>query len=622
MKPESIHQTKGFSVIMPTYNQCGYIRRAIGSLLKQSFNEWELIIINDGSTDETEAYLEDYLSLPNIRYLKNNCNLGLGHALNLGLENANFSNIAYLPSDDFFYEHHLQSLYDQFEDQPDTVLVVSGIKYENSDSMYHYSVEQNEYTIQGYCLQLVQCAHRLTDDRWIERGEFITDDLFTMFWHKLADKGYFSFTGFVTCHWTNHLDQRHKIIGDHVNGGVNQYRAYYGVKEPLKLKLSSKRRIDESKQYAMLRGKTKSKDIMKILLVGELSHNPERIYALEQYGCELYGLWLKKPQYGHNNIGHLPFGNVKDIPQENWQTIVKNIKPNIIYAQLNSAAVPLAHEVLKNKGNIPFVWHFKEGPYDCMKNGYWEKLVDLYSNAEGKIFINHEIKTWYESFIKDNNGLTFILDGDMPLKEYFNDRFMPKISTIDGAFHTLVSGRMIGVYPDEMRQLAENNIHVHMYSIDYYDRNNGYIKMMQKAAPSHFHLYPFCTPDNWVEEYSRYDAGWLHCFKSANNGDIHRATWDDLNIPARMNTLAAASLPMIQYDNSGHIVAMQECIKKINGGLFYKNINDLKSLLADRQQIKVLSENILKNRFSFCFDEYVPELIDFFNQVIAKSKKL
>ena len=49
------------SVIMPTYNQCGFIRRALLSLTKQTYTDWELILVNDGCTDETEAFIADYL---------------------------------------------------------------------------------------------------------------------------------------------------------------------------------------------------------------------------------------------------------------------------------------------------------------------------------------------------------------------------------------------------------------------------------------------------------------------------------------------------------------------------------------------------------------------------------
>ena len=48
-----------FSVIMPTFNQCAFIRRAIKSLMEQTFNHWELIIVNDGCTDDTEEFISD-----------------------------------------------------------------------------------------------------------------------------------------------------------------------------------------------------------------------------------------------------------------------------------------------------------------------------------------------------------------------------------------------------------------------------------------------------------------------------------------------------------------------------------------------------------------------------------
>jgi len=210
-----------------------------------------------------------------------------------------------------------------------------------------------------------------------------------------------------------------------------------------------------------------------------------------------------------------------------------------------------------------------------------------------------------------------VMDGDLPPKAYFGNEFSPKLSAIQGGFHTVVSGRMVGVSPNLMHEFAENDVHVHIYT----HHENPTHEQMKNAAPSHFHLYPFCTPENWVKEYSRYDAGWLHCFQSANEGDLLRATWDDLNMPARMNTLAAAGLPMIQYDNTGHIVAVQEHLKKIDAGLFYTDAGELRNQLADSQRMDALNRNILQNRFRFCFDEYVPALMDFFAQVIDKTKK-
>lgn len=59
----------GFSVIMPTYNQAYFIRRAVMSLIRQSYPQWELIIVNDGSTDATDRIISGLPQDERIKYL-------------------------------------------------------------------------------------------------------------------------------------------------------------------------------------------------------------------------------------------------------------------------------------------------------------------------------------------------------------------------------------------------------------------------------------------------------------------------------------------------------------------------------------------------------------------------
>ncbi len=369
---------RGFSVIMPTYNQASFIRRAILSLQKQTITNWELIIINDGSTDDTVFFISDLLENSNIKYIENDNNMGLGYALNQGLDAANYKYIAYLPSDDFYYENHLESLMDKFITYSDAILVFSGLRYYINDIMVNFPNTESKGLKDSQPLQLVQTAHKKTKDRWLERKEWVCESLFDMYWLKLIDKGSFVPTKEISCFWTDHPNQRHKIIGERFGGGLNQYRAFYKVKTPIKMRTSKYKFIDEVELYKNFRGRpvSRNKDSLKILIVGELAYNSERIYALEQAGHQLYGLWAK-PELTFNTVGPLPFGNVIDIPYEDYQKRITEIKPDIIYGLLNFVAVPLAYEVRKKLSDIPFVWHFKEGPSICLHRGVWDKLIYL-----------------------------------------------------------------------------------------------------------------------------------------------------------------------------------------------------------------------------------------------------
>ena len=138
-------------------------------------------------------------------------------------------------------------------------------------------------------------------------------------------------------------------------------------------------------------------------------------------------------------------------------------------------------------------------------------------------------------------------------------------------------------------------------------------------APGYFHVHAYCSSEKWVEEFSRYDAGWLHAGKSRNMGDLFRVMWDDLNIPARMGTLAAAGLPMIQRRNSEHIVVSKELLIKNGIGILYDSIEELSGQLHNEELMDSLKNNVLKHRMEFTMDEHIPELVRFFKLIIQKK---
>src|SRR5688572_25975908 len=97
---------------MPTYRHAAFIRRALESLRAQTLDDWELVVVDDGSPDETAEILATYLDDPRIRYHRRERNEGLGAALNFATRMARGRYLAYLPSDDAYYPEHLQRLAD------------------------------------------------------------------------------------------------------------------------------------------------------------------------------------------------------------------------------------------------------------------------------------------------------------------------------------------------------------------------------------------------------------------------------------------------------------------------------------------------------------------------------
>ncbi|HXH20121.1 MAG TPA: glycosyltransferase family A protein [Chitinophagales bacterium] len=98
-----------FSVIIPTYNRGHMLRRPVESVINQTFASWELIIVDDGSTDNTRQVVESFAD-PRIRYIYQP-NQERSAARNTGIKNSKGQYICFLDSDDYYLPAHLESFY-------------------------------------------------------------------------------------------------------------------------------------------------------------------------------------------------------------------------------------------------------------------------------------------------------------------------------------------------------------------------------------------------------------------------------------------------------------------------------------------------------------------------------
>ncbi len=118
------------SIITITRNRAGFISKALESAQKQGFSDWELLVVDDDSNDNTGPILEGFMTKDKrIRYYKNSPALGISKNRNVGLSLAKGKYIAILDSDDTWLDNNkLQKQFDFLENNSDYVLIGSNIK--------------------------------------------------------------------------------------------------------------------------------------------------------------------------------------------------------------------------------------------------------------------------------------------------------------------------------------------------------------------------------------------------------------------------------------------------------------------------------------------------------------
>lgn len=112
------------SIVMSVYNTEKHVGSAILSIIKQTFTDWELVVVDDGSSDNSVKILEEFASVDKrINLLKNNENKGLSYSLNYGISMAKSDLICRMDADDICNLNRLQLQYQYMVDHPDVDLL-------------------------------------------------------------------------------------------------------------------------------------------------------------------------------------------------------------------------------------------------------------------------------------------------------------------------------------------------------------------------------------------------------------------------------------------------------------------------------------------------------------------
>mgnify|MGYP003695025625 CR=1 FL=1 len=119
------------SIIIPTYNHAKFIKKALQSVINQTFENWEAIVIDNYSTDDTEKILNEYKDT-RIRYIKIKNNGIIAKSRNLGIENANGEWIAFLDSDDWWTLNKLETCFNNIDKKVDLIYHNLEVKYNKS----------------------------------------------------------------------------------------------------------------------------------------------------------------------------------------------------------------------------------------------------------------------------------------------------------------------------------------------------------------------------------------------------------------------------------------------------------------------------------------------------------
>lgn len=181
------------SIIVPVYNAENFLEDTINSVLNQTYSNWELILVNDASKDNSKKIIEKYLN-DKIKLIDMKQNGGVSKARNKGVDSAKGDYIAFLDADDLWEKEKLEKQIEIIEKDSNIGLIFTGTRYidENSNN-YNYVLEVPETISYKELLKqnIISCSSVLVKKEHVMKYKMQNDGMHEDFavWLQILKEG-------------------------------------------------------------------------------------------------------------------------------------------------------------------------------------------------------------------------------------------------------------------------------------------------------------------------------------------------------------------------------------------------------------------------------------------------
>ena len=176
-------KTKTISIIIPVYNVENYLRSCLDSVLSQTYKDFEVLMVNDGSIDDSGAICQDFAERDSRFHYFEKENGGLSDARNYGLDRAKGHYITFLDSDDFLFEDYLENLYHASRLSDSDITIGGYCRFDGSNFYFYNEHFKSDSLLSFKDFQAIQYLDSMLD------VTFIT---FSTAWGKLFKRELFS----------------------------------------------------------------------------------------------------------------------------------------------------------------------------------------------------------------------------------------------------------------------------------------------------------------------------------------------------------------------------------------------------------------------------------------------